>query len=178
MAVTKKRKSEILQQLEKLFNESEAFYFAKNLGLPVADSRNLRKKFYEAGNNFMVAKKTLIKIAVKNTKKAEVPDEVLDGAVGVAFSNQDPISAVKILADFTKKHDKIEIVGGFLENKFLLKSEAMEVSKIPSKEELLCKLLGSMISPLSGFVGVGNQVLGSFVRVLKGISEKKAEQST
>ncbi len=173
MAVSRDQKAEILKTLNEEMKSAKAVFFAKNLGLSVADSQKMRRALRDGGSRFCVAKKTLIKKAAAETLQIEIDDSVMDGAVGAAFSTEDEFSAVKILAKFAKSTEKIEIVGGIFEGKAISKNDAITLSQIPSREELLSKMLGSLMSPLSGFVGVGNAVISGFVRVVDGIRKQK-----
>jgi len=173
MAITRKQKERILADLLEKMKAAKAVFFAKNLGLSVAEAQEMRRKLRSEGNVFKVAKKTLIKKAAHESANVDVPSEALDGAAGAAFSMEDELSALKILANFAKESEKIELTGGIFEGKLMSKDEVIALSKIPSKEELLAKLLGSMQAPLSGFVGVGNQLIGGLARVLDGYREQK-----
>lgn len=175
MAVTKQKKEQILADLNENMKSAKSVFFAKNLGLSVHQSQEMRTKLREGGNNFRVAKKTLIKKAANDGAGVEIPLEALDGAAGAAFAMEDELSAVKILAKFAKESEKIELTGGIFEGKSLSKEEVIALSQIPSREELLAKLLGSMQAPLSGFVGVGNQLISGLARVLNAYKEQKEQ---
>lgn len=173
MAISRQKKEEILADLLEKVKSSKSIFFAKNLGLSVDEAQKMRRALRDGGNAFRVAKKTLIKKAAKDVQGIEITDETLEGAAGAAFALEDELSAVKILAKFAKETEKIEITGGIFEGKILSKEDAITLSKIPSREELLAKLLGSLNSPISGFVGVGSQVLGGFVRATNAYREQK-----
>lgn len=177
MPVSRQQKEEALAELIDSMKSARAVYFAKNLGLGVADSQNLRRQLRETGNSFRVAKKTLIKKAAQEVFSVEISDEALEGAVGVAFSEADEVSAVKTLAQVAKKTKKIELTGSIFEGGVLGKEDTIRISQIPSREELLAKLLGSLLSPISGFVGVGNQVISGFVRVVDAYEKQKASEN-
>jgi len=173
MAVSRDQKAKILENLKAEMANTKAIFFAKNLGLSVAESQKMRRALREKGSRFRVAKKTLLKKSAADALNIEIDDAVLDGAVGAAFSLEDELSAVKVLAKFAKETKKIEIVGGIFEGKSLSKADAIALSQIPSKDELLAKLLGSLTSPIAGFAGVGNALLGGFVRTLDGVRAQK-----
>ncbi len=178
MPVTRKQKEEILLGLTEKMKEAKSVFFAKNLGLSVQDAQEMRRALRKSGNVYTVAKKTLIKKAAKSSIDIDVPSDALEGAAGAAFSMEDELAAVKTLANFAKKTEKIELTGGIFEGKIMNQSEVIALSKIPGKDELLAKMLGSMTSPLSGFVGVGNQLIAGFVRTLDGYQKQKAEASS
>ncbi len=177
MAITKEKKADVLKDLDDKFGKAMAVYFADYRGLSVTDMGELRKKLREEGIDFRIAKKTLMRLSLKNSKLPEAPSEVMEGPVGAAFGYDDTIAAVKILHTFGKENDNLKILGGLVEGKFITQAEATELAKLPSKEELLAKLVGSMKSPISGFHGVLAGLLRNFVYVLKAVEEKKPAEA-
>lgn len=173
MPVSRQKKEEILADLLEKMKGAKSIFFAKNLGLSVGQAQNMRRSLRDSGNSYRVAKKTLLKKAAQDALEIEVPNEILDGAVAAAFSMEDELTAIKNISKFAKETEKIEITGGIFEGKILSKEDAIRLSQIPGREELLAKMLGSMQSPLSGFVGVGNQLVAGLARVLDGYREQK-----
>ncbi|MBU0668457.1 50S ribosomal protein L10 [Patescibacteria group bacterium] len=173
MAVTKEKKADILIDLDEKFGRATAVYFTDYRGLTVKDIGELRKRLRSQGVDYRVAKKTLMRISLKNSNLPDAPSEVLQGPVGAAFGYDDVIAAVKILHTFSKEKDALKILGGLVEGKFISQAEAMELAQLPSREEILAKLVGSMKAPISGFHGVLSGILRSFVYALKAIEEKK-----
>ncbi len=177
MAITKDQKKEILKDLDDKFGRSKAVYFADYRGLSVKDIANLRKALREEGVDFRVAKKTLMQLSLKNSDLPEAPSEVMQGPVGAAFGYDDVILAVKTLHNFSKGNDNLKILGGLVEGKFITQAEAVELAQLPSREELLAKLVGSMKAPVSGFYGVTSGLLRGLVQVLKAYGEQKPEEA-
>lgn len=177
MAITKDQKKEILKDLDDKFGRSKAVYFADYRGLSVKDMGNLRSKLREEGVDFRVAKKTLMQLSLKNSDLPEAPSEVMQGPVGAAFGYDDVVMAVKTLHNFSKDNDKLKILGGLVEGKFITQAEAVELAKLPSREELLAKLVGSMKAPVSGFYGVTSGLLRGLVQVLKAYGDQKPEEA-
>ncbi len=167
MAITKDKKGQILKKLEDKFSKAQAVYFAENKGLTVKDVSALRKKLRENGVDFVVAKKTLMKLAAKNQNLPEVTDEVLPGPIAAVIGYQDMILPSKIVKDFGATVDnKVVLTGGIMEGKLLSKAEAMELASLPSKQELLARLVRAIKGPVSGFY-----------MVLKGLHDKKSSTS-
>jgi large subunit ribosomal protein L10 len=166
MAVTKDKKKEIIAELTDLFKNSKSVVFSNYQGISVKDVQTLRRNLRENDSQFKVAKKTLIKLAAKNAGFDEIPEEALEGQVGVAFSMGDEIAAAKTLYDFSKTNDSVKLLSAFMEGKTLSKEETLELAKIPGKDELLAKMVGSMKSPISGFHGILYSLLRSFVGVV------------
>jgi large subunit ribosomal protein L10 len=104
-----------------------------------------------------VAKKTLLSVAFKQAGVNVNPRE-LDGNIGVAFGYDDSIGAMKLMGDFAKKYEALKIIGGVFEGKFIGAAEAIALSKLPSKQELLGQLVGQLQAPISAFVRVLNAV--------------------
>ncbi len=174
MPITRQKKEQILADLVANMKDAKSVYFAKNLGMTVEQAQDMRKILRENGASYRIAKKTLIKKAAKDGAAIEIDDNVLDGAVGAAFATEDEMTLLKVLTKLQKDTKKIEITGGIFEGKLISQEEAIALSKIPSREELLAKLLGSLMSPLSGFVGVGNQVVAGFVRATDAYQQQRA----
>ncbi len=174
MAVTKAQKGEILKQLEDHFAKAKAIYFAQNKGLQVKKVTDLRKKLHKEGIDLVVAKKTLMKLAAKKNNLPDLNDEMMEGAIAAAFSYKDVVMPAKLLYEFSKENENLQLLGGVVEGKLLNKSEAKQLATLPSREELLAKLVGSMKSPISGFHGVLSGVLRKLVYGLKAVHDKKA----
>ena len=173
MAISRLKKEEILASLVESFGSAKSIVFARNKGLSVKASTELRAKFRSENVTFKVAKKTLFKKAAELNNLAEIDLDLLEGAVGVATSSDDEVTPAKIIATFAKKNENLELVAGIIDGKFLGESEIKELSKLPSKEELYAKMLGSMQAPLSGFVGIGNNLIGGLARCLDQIKDQK-----
>ncbi|MCT4592375.1 MAG: 50S ribosomal protein L10 [Candidatus Gracilibacteria bacterium] len=174
MAISRSKKEQILQLLIDNVKESKSVIFAENKGLTVEEISDFRSKLRESDAKFTVSKKTLIKKALKeNAIEEEVPTEAMIGSIGTVFSFSDELSGIKAATKFAKDNEKLVIHGGVFEGKIIDANHVTALSEIPSKEELLAKLLGSMQSPISGFVGVGNSVISSFVRALSEVSKQK-----
>lgn len=174
MAVTKEKKAVTLKELNDKFGRAKAVYFADYRGLTVKKAVDLRKKLRKAGIDYMVSKKTLYRLALKNNNLPEAPDEVLAGPVGAVFGYDDVVTPVKLMHEFSKDAEsKFVILGGLVDGKFVGKAEAKALALLPSREELLAKLVGSLKAPISGFHGVLAGVLRKFVYGLAAVRDKK-----
>ena len=175
MAVTKAKKVETLKSLNEYFKKAKAIYFANYRGLTVKKATELRKILKKSGIDYVVAKKTLVNIAIKENGLPEVSKEVMDGPVGVAFGYDDVVMPVKLMSDFAKtSENKFEVLGGLVDAKLVSKAQAKELASLPSREVLLAKLVGSMKSPISGLHGTLSGVLRKFVYALNAVKDKKA----
>ena len=170
MAVTRAKKSEILATLEAHLKDATSVAFTSNNKLTVEDVESIRKDARAQNGVFMLAKKTLIRIAFKNVLNADLDLDTLPGQVAIVISKGDKIAALaavnKYVAEF-KKEQKIKIVGGYIDGRILGETEASKLAGLPSREVLLAKLLGSMMSPLSGlarfFDGAKNEITAKSV---------------
>lgn len=173
MPVTKAQKSAVLEELKSGMKEAKSVVFSSFRGVSVKDTGDLRKELRDAGAKYKVAKKTLIEIAAKEIGINEIPKDYLDGPISVIFSMEDELAAARIVHNFAKKNEGVSLMGAIFEGKLLSISEAKALATLPGKEELLTKLVYVLKSPISGFHGVLNNTLASFVRVLNAVKDQK-----
>lgn len=177
MPKNKIQKQEILRNLSEKFKKSKSVVFAGFNALTVKDNENLRAQLRKENSEYYVAKKTLMNIAFKD-QMADLNVREMDGKLAAIFSYEDEVASAKILGNFRKdkeKEDRIFFLGGILENKLLSKSEVEALAKLPSKQELYGRLVGSLNSPVSGFVNALAGNLRNLVYVLKAVEGKKTE---
>lgn len=172
MAITKQKKEEILAELVDKFGRSKSVVFADYRGLDVASISELRSELRKGDAEMKVAKKTLIALAAKD-KVGDLDEAGMEGPVVATFSYEDELSGIQILYKYSKKNDNIKLLGGIVDGKVVGPDVIQQYAKLPSREELLAKFLGSMASPLSGFVGIGNSLVGGIVRVLNAYKDTK-----
>jgi len=171
--ITKEHKKKIVKDLTEKAKNAKSIMFVDYKGIQVKDVTELKKQLRAAGVQYVVSRKTLIDIALKDVG-VTAGVKGLDGQIAVSFSNEDEIIAAKIIEKFAKINGNLKILGGVLGNQVLTEQEAKALAKIPSKEELLSRLVGSIKAPISGFVNVLNGNLSGLVRVLDAIKEQKA----
>lgn len=157
---------DISQKVEKA--SSITFFEYKNLGSNAVN--DLRRKIEQVSAEILVAKNTLVKIAL-GTKKAEEAD--LKGQTGVLFSFGDSVAPLKTLFDFAKKFEALKIKGAFIDGAYYNSQKVAQISQLPSKLELISKMLTGFKKPLSGFVNVLGGTRNKFVFALSAISKKK-----
>ncbi len=163
-------------ELKDLLTSSKGVVLVDYCGLTVAEDTELRSKMREAGVKYMVAKNTFIRIAAKEAG-IEGLDAYLEHNTAVAFSAEDPVAPAKILNDFSKDHKALEIKAGILDGKVIGLDEVKAVAELPSREELLAKLVGSMQAPISGLVNVLQGTIRNFVYTLEAVRQKKEQES-
>lgn len=136
-------------------------------GLTVEEVTELRNKFREAGVDYKVYKNTMVRRAASQINKMEeFNDEKLVGTNAFAISYDDAVAPAKVVNDFAKDHPNLEFKMGYVEGEFYDAARLEELSKIPSREELIAKLLGSLKAPMS-----------NFVYLLDAIGKQKEEQT-
>lgn len=175
MPKNKIQKQEILRNLREKIKKSKSVIFAGFNTLSVKDNENLRAQLRKESSEYYVAKKTLINLAFKENK-LDINVRDFDGKVAAIFSYADEVASTKILGNFRKDKDKetrIFFLGGILEGKLLSKEQVEALSKLPSKTELYMRLVGSLNTPISGFVNILAGNLRNLVYVLKAIESKK-----
>jgi large subunit ribosomal protein L10 len=154
MAVSKAKKAEILATLEAHLKDATSIGFTSNKKVSVAEVSALKKDLRAHDTTFMLAKKTLICIAFKNVYNVDLDINTLPGQVAIIISKGDKIAGLGIVNKYAKewkKEEKITFVGGYLDGRVMGAEETAKLAGLPSREVLLAKLLGSMMSPLSGF---------------------------
>ena len=169
---TRQQKEVITGELAEKLKGAKGVVFSDFKGLTMKDMVALRKDLRAEGISLKVVKKTLINIALKEAK-IEADVLKMEGQIAVAISPTDEVAAAKILAKFAKLNDKLKVTGGILEGKVLSTDEVVALSKLPSKQELLAKFVGTINAPVTNFVRVLSGNLSGLVRVLKAVAEKK-----
>lgn len=142
-------------------------------GLTVEEDTKLRNNLREAGVKYFVVKNTLLRLAANQTGLEEL-DSILHGPTALAVS-EDAVAPAKVLADFAKDNDKLEIKSGFMDGKVLSLDEITKLAKTPSKDVLIAKIMGSLNSPISGLARLLNTVVEGGVEIADLIAKKDAE---
>lgn len=169
MPKTRTRKAKDIDILKDELAKNKNVVFANFYGLKVKDVDELRKKCREARLYCVVAKKTLLSVALKDSAK-DIKN--LKGEIMV-IAGKDETASAKTAAEFGKKNESLKILAGISQGKWAGLAEIIALSKLLSKEELLSKLVGSLNAPVSGFVRVLSGNLRGFVCALNAIKDKK-----
>lgn len=153
MAISKVKKGEILATLEAHLKTSTSVAFTSNTGLTALDVTTMKKELRTNDTTFMLAKKTLMRIAFKNVFNVEIDTATLPGQVAIIISKGDKVAGLAVVNKYAKewaKEQKMKFVGGFFDGVLLDAKAIGRIAGLPSREVLLAKLLGSMMSPVSG----------------------------
>ncbi|PTL27599.1 50S ribosomal protein L10 [Lachnospiraceae bacterium oral taxon 096] len=150
-------KQPVVQEITDLLNGAATAVVVDYRGLTVEQDTRLRKALREAGVTYKVYKNTMIRLATKGTE-FEALDPDLEGPTALAVSKDDATAAARVLFNFAKTADKLELKAGIVEGVYYDTNGIKAIAAIPSKEELLGRLLGSMQSPITNFARVLNQI--------------------
>lgn len=172
MAITKEKKQEIIKELGEKIDKQKSVVFIDYAGTSVKDLSLLRKGLRQSGNELKIAKKTLINRAFEEKKK-DLNIRDLGGQVGVVFGYEDEVSSSKNVYEFSKTHETVKILGGLLEGNFYGVSDIVKIAELPSREQLLGGLIGTLNAPISNFAYVLSGTLSQFVQVLSQIRDRK-----
>ncbi|ASR45716.1 50S ribosomal protein L10 [Paenibacillus kribbensis] len=143
-------KQEAVEVVAAKLRESVTTVVADYRGLNVAQVTELRKQLREAGVEFQVLKNTLLRRATAAAELTEL-DAVLTGPTAIAFGKDDAVSAAKILNDFAKKNNALELKGGVVEGRVIGVEEVKALAELPSREGLLSMLLSVLQAPMRNF---------------------------
>jgi len=166
------QKKEIVQSLHDKFARSKIVILTDYKGLDVAAITSLRKKLRDAGIEYKVVKNTLLVLASEDTDVALIKEH-FKGPSAVALSYDDPVSPAKVLTEFAKENEKLEIKVGTIGGKMIDLSEIKALASLPSREVLLAKVLSAMNGVPTSLVRVLNAVPQQFLNVLLAIKEQK-----
>jgi len=174
MPKTKEQKKQIVDDLADKLAKFKSLVFTDYKGLTVAEASAIRKLAREQGAEYLVAKKTLIQLALDKAGFKDIDVKNMTGNLALVVGFEDEVAPAKLAANFAKDHEALKLLGGIMENKFIDLAQVEALSKIPSKVELLAKLVGSLNSPISGFVNVLAGNLRGLLTVLNAIKDQKA----
>ncbi|MFO7342259.1 50S ribosomal protein L10 [Caldibacillus debilis] len=144
------QKKRIVEEITEKLKKSQTTVIVDYRGLNVAEITELRKQLREAGVEFKVYKNTLMRRAAEKAELSEL-NEFLTGPNAVAFSEHDPVMPAKILNDFAKKNEKLEIKAGVVEGRLVSISEIKALAELPPREGLLSMLLSVLQAPIRNF---------------------------
>ncbi len=165
-------KAQVIEQIQGKAQGASIALVADFKGLKVSEMEDLRSKLLENNVHFQVVKNTLARIALEDSPHAVIKDELKE-CCAIAFGHDDPIVAAKVLTQFAKDYKKFEVRFGSFEGSFLSAEDVTNLSKLPGREELLAKLLGTFNAVPTNFVGLFANLLRNLLYALNGIKEQK-----
>ncbi|OIO54587.1 50S ribosomal protein L10 [Candidatus Peregrinibacteria bacterium CG1_02_54_53] len=178
MAVTRAQKEAQLTELKEKMSKAQSTMFAQYIGLTVSEVGELRQMLKEADAEMKVAKKTLMRIATKDSDLPEISEKGLEGPVACIFSFADPLSGAQVAFKFAKDHKQVQLIGGIFDGKLLSKEEAMEMAKMPDRQQLLAIFAMMLRSPLVSFASACSSPLTGMARGLSELAKKNGSSAT
>ncbi len=170
MPITRAQKEAQVATLVAQFGKLEAAVLTDYHGLSVEELQDLRAKLREQGMDYQVAKNSLFKRAVE---QAGFKIQTLKGPTGVAFGYDDPVKTAKVVNQFTKDHQALEIIGGIVDREIVDVSVVTRLANMPSREELLGRLVGSLSGPTHNLAVALSGVSRNLVYALRAVQEQK-----
>jgi len=175
MGLNRSEKAVVVEEVGAVIASAQAIIVAEYRGLGVGAITNLRRQARGSGVYLRVLKNTLARRAVAGTPYEGLADQLVGPLIyGIS---KDPVAAAKVLNDFAKGNDKLVLKAGAMPN-FVMDAAAVKaLASMPSRDELLATLLGTIQAPIATFVRTLNEVPGKFVRTLAALEKKKAEEA-
>ena len=163
---------ETVKRLTEKLDKANAIYFTDYLGLDVVSITKLRKEFVSNDIEFTIAKNTLIKLAAKDAGMQGL-DKFLNGPTAMALSYNDPTNPAKVIKNFLKDFDKPAVKGMILDGQVFQGEEFEKIANLPSKEQLLSKLVGMLNSPMSKLSSTLGSPVSGLLGALEQLNSKK-----
>ena len=171
MGLNLEQKQAVVSEVAAQLAKAQAVIVAEYRGLDVARVTQLRAKARQSGLYLRVLKNTLARRAVKGTPFEQLSDQMVGPLMyGIA---SDPVAGAKVLADFARENELFVIRGGAMPGSRMSDKDVKALAQLPSREELLAKLLGTMQAPVAKLVRTMNEVPGKFVRTLAAVRDQK-----
>ena len=171
MSLNLAEKKEVVAEVSERLKQAQAVVLAEYRGITVEDITGLRKEARASGVYLRVLKNTLARRAVQGTPFEKLADQMV-GPLAYGISD-DPVAAAKVLSAYAKKNEKLVIKGGAMPNVVMSVKEVGQLASMPSREQLLATLMGTMQAPIAKFVQTLNEVPGKFVRTVAAVRDQK-----
>lgn len=164
---------ELLKNIQEKVAKSKSILLSDFKGVNSKDLTSFREDIRSKGGEVVVSKNTLLKIALKEMGGEESASKTLSGQTVAVIAYEDSISTIKAFFNFAKKVENLKAKGGFFESKFVNEKELIDISNLPTKEELIGRLIGSVNSPVYKLVNTLNQSKSKIVYVLSSFLSQK-----
>jgi len=171
LSLNLEEKKEVVAEVSERLKKAQAVVLAEYRGITVEDITGLRKEARASGVYLRVLKNTLARRAVQGTPFEKLADQMV-GPLAYGISD-DPVAAAKVLQAYAKKNEKLVIKGGAMPNVMMTAKEVGQLATMPSREQLLATLMGTMQAPIAKFVQTLNEVPGKFVRTVAAVRDQK-----
>ncbi|MFQ5823454.1 MAG: 50S ribosomal protein L10 [bacterium] len=167
----------IVEEVTEQLKQAKSVFLTEFSGLNVEEINNLRKSFRGASVQYRVVKNTLARLSAKAAGCDELL-EYLEGPTALAFGMEDPTAPAKVITEFAKETEKLKIKACLFEGVFVGTDQISEIANLPSREELLARLMRSLNAPISNLVLSLNGILRNFVYALEAVKKQKEESDS
>jgi large subunit ribosomal protein L10 len=175
LSLNLEQKQAVVAEVSKELAKAQAVVLAEYRSVPVKEMTELRRKARGSGVYLRVLKNTLARRAVADTPFKGLTDKMV-GPLAYGISS-DPVAVAKVLQEFAREHEKFVIKAGAMPNVVMSAREVAELAKMPSRQELIAKLMATMQAPIAKFVRTLNEVPGKFARTLAAVRDQKERQA-
>ena len=175
MSLNLEQKQAVVAEVSEQLAKAQAVILAEYRSVPVKDMTELRRKARGVGVYLRVLKNTLARRAVAETPFKGLSEKMV-GPLAYGISS-DPVAVAKVLQEFARDNEKFVIKAGAMPNVVMSAREVAELAKMPSRQELLAKLVATMQAPIAKFVRTLNEVPGKFARTLAAVRDQKEKQA-
>ena len=172
--MNRNEKSENVSKVKEMMENASAIFLTDYNGVNVEDINDLRNQFRNEGVNYKVFKNTLVKRALEESGKYEKLADHLVGMTSFAFAADNPVAPAKIIKKYFDKNNKLLLKACYIENEYYDGSSLDTLASLPSKQDLVAGIIGSINAPASGIVGAINAVMRDLVSVIDEVSKTKA----
>jgi large subunit ribosomal protein L10 len=175
LSLNLEQKQAVVAEVSEQLAKAQAVILAEYRSIPVKDMTELRKRARGSGVYLRVLKNTLVRRAVADTPFKGLSEKMV-GPLAYGISS-DPVAVAKVLQEFAKDNEKFVIKAGAMHNVVMSAREVAVLAKMPSRTELLTKLVATMQAPIAKFVRTLNEVPGKFARTLAAVRDQKERQA-
>ncbi len=174
--ITKEKKKEVVEMLAEKLKKTTGLYLLNFAGMNVESTIALRRAFKSKGLEYKIAKNSLIRKALDASGQFDLPDDYLRGPSGIIFSYDDPSQPAKVLKEYLDKtKSEIPVLKvALIEKQLYDGSRLKELALLPSREDMIASIIGSIHAPVSGIVGAMNAVMRDLAYLIEEVAKKKA----
>lgn len=171
--VTKKKKGQLVAELVEKLQEAQGIFLVNFESMDVALTNEFRKLIHEKELQYKVAKNTLLRRALDQVGKFDIPDDILKGQTAIVFGYSDPTKPARVIRDFSEKGGKPAFKAAVIESQFFDSSQLKLVASLPSRDEILAGIVGSLGAPATGIVGSINSVMSNLASLIEEVAKKQ-----
>ena len=168
------KKVELVEELSEKIKMSSALYFTKYTGMNVEQASDLRQSFTDNSVEFVVSKNTLTKLAAEKAGlDKDMFNEFLSGQIAIAYAGDDPTAPAKVIKNFSKENECLEVVGLYFDGELYSPEKYKEIASLPSREELLTKFVVALNYPMTSVLYSLKASMTNLVNALNNLKEQK-----